>query len=83
MSLVAIAMVLGAAVLHAVWNLLAKRSDDVLSYLWSISVASLMIYAAPFAVAIRDQPVEWDWIRFAAASGLLHVWILFPACARV
>jgi drug/metabolite transporter (DMT)-like permease len=72
MDLVAIAMVLSAAVLHAVWNALAKRSDDVLAYLFAIVAAALVIYAIPFAVLAVDEPFEWDWLRFALASGLIH-----------
>jgi len=73
MSLVAIAMVLGAAVLHAAWNLLAKKSADVLSFLWAISVASLVLYALPFFYVVRNEPIEWNWVRFAIISGVLHV----------
>lgn len=73
MSLVAIAMVLGAAVLHAVWNLFAKRSSDPTTFLWAISAAALGIYLVPAAVLLRGQPVEWDWLRFALISGVLHV----------
>lgn len=72
MDLVAIAMVLGAAVLHAVWNLLAKRSDDVLAFLWVITVAPLVIYAIPFGFLAVREPWEWDWIRFAIASAIIH-----------
>lgn len=72
MSLVAISMVLTAAIIHALWNMLAKRSDDVLAFLWAISAAALVIYAVPFAFLIRNEPIEWDWLRFAIASGLLH-----------
>jgi drug/metabolite transporter (DMT)-like permease len=73
MDLVAIVMVLSAAVVHALWNALAKQSDDILAYLWSICVAALVIYAIPFAVLATREELEWDWLRFALLSGLLHV----------
>lgn len=73
MDLVAIGMVLGAAVIHALWNALAKRSDDILSYLWAICVAAVVIYAIPFAVLLVDQELRWDWLRFVLASGVLHI----------
>jgi len=72
MDLVAIAMVLSAAVLHALWNALAKRSDDVLAYFFSILAAALVIYAVPFAILAHDETFEWNWLRFAVASGLIH-----------
>lgn len=73
MDIVAIVMVLSAAVIHALWNALAKRSSDVLAYLWAISVAALAIYAIPFAVLASREEFHWDWLRFALASGVLHV----------
>jgi drug/metabolite transporter (DMT)-like permease len=72
MSLVAIAMVLGSAVVHALWNMLAKRSGDALAFFWAISVTALVVYAVPFAVAAQRTPWEWDWLRFALASGAIH-----------
>jgi drug/metabolite transporter (DMT)-like permease len=72
MDLVAIAMVLSAAGLHALWNALAKRSDDVLAYFFAIVTAALVIYAIPFAILAKNEPFEWDWLRFAIASGLIH-----------
>lgn len=72
MDLVAIVMVLSAAVIHAVWNLLAKRSDDPLAYFCAIAIVALLVYAAPFLYLMRDVPIEWDWFRFALASGGLH-----------
>jgi drug/metabolite transporter (DMT)-like permease len=73
MDLVAIVMVLSAAVIHALWNALAKRSDDVLAYLWAISLAALVIYAIPFVVLATREDFRWDWLRFALASGVIHV----------
>ncbi len=72
MSFVAIAMVMTAAVIHAVWNMLAKRSDDALAFFWSITAASLVIFAVPFAVLAPRETWEWDWLRFALFSGVLH-----------
>jgi len=81
MSLIAVGMVLGAAVVHAIWNALAKRSDDALAYFWLISAAALAIYALPFAFLATEEPFRWDWLRFAVASALLHV-AYFVALAR-
>jgi drug/metabolite transporter (DMT)-like permease len=73
MSLVAIVMVLSAAVIHAVWNTLAKRSIDALAFLWAISLAGLLIYAVPFFVLAPREQWEWDWLRIAINSGVIHV----------
>lgn len=73
MDIVAIIMVLSAATIHALWNVLAKRSDDVLAYLWSICVAATAIYAVPFALLAAREEFRWDWLRFALASGALHI----------
>lgn len=72
MSLIAIAMVLSSAVVHALWNMLGKRSGDALAFFWAISLAALVIYAVPFAVVARQVSWEWDWLRFALLSGAIH-----------
>jgi drug/metabolite transporter (DMT)-like permease len=46
----AIALVLAAAVLHAVWNALAKRAGDPLSFLW-LSFALATALLSPVALA--------------------------------
>ncbi len=44
----ALALVIGAAVLHAAWNVLAKCAQNPLAFLWSsVSVATLFL--GPFA----------------------------------
>jgi drug/metabolite transporter (DMT)-like permease len=56
----ALALVLGAAVLHAAWNALAKRGRDPLCFLWaSFSAATLLLL--PLAV--------W-WLRDGGVSAL-------------
>ena len=50
MSLLAIALVLIAAVIHAGWNALAKRRPDVLTFFWALTVAAL----DPLRRSVRD-----------------------------
>jgi drug/metabolite transporter (DMT)-like permease len=73
MSLVAISMVLSAAVIHAVWNTLAKRSEDAIAFMWAIAVAGLVIYLIPFLILAPRETWELDWLRFAVTSGVIHV----------
>ena len=65
MSGPAIALVVCAAVLHAIWNALAKRADNQFVFLWSsVSLATLLLL--PFGLA--RFPLE-----SAAAAGLPFV----------
>jgi drug/metabolite transporter (DMT)-like permease len=73
MSLVAVALVLFAAVLHAGWNALAKRRADVLAFYWALTVAALGLYAIPFVVLIRRHPPSWEGVPFLVASSLAEV----------
>ncbi|MGH2533278.1 MAG: hypothetical protein ACRDJW_13345, partial [Thermomicrobiales bacterium] len=63
-SALALGLVVVAAAMHAGWNALAKRSGDSLAFMWSFTVASLVIYAIPFAILIVDNPPDWDGLRF-------------------
>ncbi|MEN9775836.1 MAG: hypothetical protein RL322_2906 [Pseudomonadota bacterium] len=76
MTLVALAMVLGAAILHALWNLAAKqaRSSGV-AFVWSCSLLSTVIWALPALWLEGDRlpglpPGVW---LLAASSAVLHV----------
>ena len=41
----ALALVLGSALLHATWNLLAKRARGGVAFLWLLTVGTAVIYA--------------------------------------
>lgn len=63
-------LALGAAALHAAWNLVAKRSVDHFLALWGQFAAAALIGVVVVA-ATRDLPaVAWGW---AAICGALHV----------
>lgn len=74
MSLAATALVLAAALTHATWNALAKRSGDPLSFLWAASVLALPIYALPAGIALARTgwPGRAAWL-FVALSAVFHV----------
>jgi drug/metabolite transporter (DMT)-like permease len=72
-SAAALSLVVLAAAMHAGWNALAKRSGDSLAFMWSFTVASLVIYAIPFAVLIAEHRPDREGAGFVVASALVHV----------
>lgn len=70
--LLATALSLAAAVLHAGWNLAAKQSGDRFIALWGQFLVSGAIGAVVLVVwAVVDDPsIAWPW---AVISGLVHV----------
>ena len=75
MPLTALALVLVAALLHASWNILAKKTGGSRHFIWMGGVLIAVIYA-PLAAWLgwrevpRWQAREW---AFVCASGLLHL----------
>src|SRR4051812_29142263 len=75
MPLTALALVLVAALLHASWNILAKKTGGNRHFVWMGGVLVVLIYA-PLAAWLgwrevpRWQAREW---AFVCASGLLHL----------
>ena len=72
----ALALVLGAAVLHALWNLAAKGvGEDRLLFIWLYAALSAVIWV-PVAVVSTlvsgDWPT-WVWLGAAAVSGSMHI----------
>ena len=70
MSSAALALALGAAILHAVWNLLLAGSRDVLAAT-AVALGSSVIVALPFAVATWG--IEREAIPWLVASGALEL----------
>lgn len=75
MTAAAIALVLAAAVLHATWNLLTKRSGGGSAFIWLALGLSAILYAPVAAVAVLVQhprfgPTE---ITFMIGTALLHL----------
>src|SRR6476659_3770331 len=75
MSLYVLALVLTAAVLHASWNLLAKKTKGKIPFIWLQYLASNILYL-PFLFsqtnqdyAIYSQPLLW----FSLSSAVLHL----------
>ncbi len=75
MSLHAIVLVLAAALIHAVWNLILKKAEGRLPLLWLVSVVSAVIYL-PFVI----REIQFDKTQlttalyvFASGSAVLHL----------
>ena len=75
MTLVALALVLAAAVCHAVWNLLAKRAGGGAAFVWLFEALALVLYAPlAVAVAVAERPrLGAAELLFVGGSGLLHL----------
>jgi drug/metabolite transporter (DMT)-like permease len=75
MSLYILILVLTAAILHASWNLLAKKTKGKAPFIWLQYVASNILYL-PFLFfqtnqdgAVYSQPLLW----FSLSSAVLHL----------
>ena len=82
MSSAALALALGAAILHAVWNLLLAGSRDVLAAT-AVALGSSLVVALPFAVAtwgIEREAIPW--LVASAALELVYFLTLTAAYQR-
>jgi drug/metabolite transporter (DMT)-like permease len=72
----ALVLVLGAAVLHATWNFLAKRSAGAgAPFVWLVDVGSAVLWTPVAVVAILASSPRFGWagVGLAAGSAVLHV----------
>lgn len=75
MTLLALALVLVAAVVHATWNLLAKRAGGDATFVWLYGIVAIVLYA-PLAIPVLLR----NWAAYGAlhwafmtGSGLIHM----------
>jgi drug/metabolite transporter (DMT)-like permease len=71
----ALALVLGAAVLHATWNYLAKRAGTAgVGFVWLCAACATVIYlpVAIVAFLVTRPDIGWTEMGFLAGSGFLH-----------
>lgn len=78
MSSAALGLALGAAVLHALWNLLLAGSRDVLAAT-AVALGSSLVVALPFALATWE--VEAGAVPWLVASGALELVYFFTLAA--
>ena len=81
MSGPAVALVVCAAVLHAIWNALAKRAENQFAFLWSsVSLATLLLL--PLGLwRLPAEPSPSAGLPFVAASIGIHA-VYFWALSR-
>ena len=75
----ALALVVSAAVLHAVWNALTKRGRDQLVFLWcSVTLATLVLAPAGCWFLLRDgfPPAALPFVLATIALHALYFWAL-------
>ena len=76
MSPTALALVLVAAVLHALWNLAAKRaSGDGYLFVWWYNVASAVLWL-PVGLVVLGRagwPLGWELLVGPAVSAVFHI----------
>src|SRR6266542_4033561 len=75
MSALALVLVLCAALTHATWNMLAKRSGGGLAFIWLFGAASTVLLLVPalVALAIERPHLGAAQFLFIAGSGILHI----------
>ena len=82
MPLTALAIALGAAVIHSLWNLVIARStDNQATTAVAIFFGTLVIM--PFAVWAWDvRPEAWPWIAASSVLELVYFYLLTAAYSR-
>ncbi|MEG3589731.1 DMT family transporter [Citrobacter freundii] len=76
MQLSAVAMILTAAVAHAVWNIASKyKKEDTLVFVWTYSCASALLWVPISLILIVDGQQAFGWRLAVAAviSSVLHI----------
>jgi drug/metabolite transporter (DMT)-like permease len=80
-STAALLLVLGAAVIHAGWNALAKRGGDPLAFLWCFGVVGTVLYLPGALYVLLDGGFPAAAVPYVIATVLLHS-IYFFALGR-
>ena len=75
MTVAALALVLSSALLHATWNLLAKRASGGLAFVWLFTILDAILYAplAIVALVLLRPHIGWLELAFIGGSALLHI----------
>ena len=75
MTAAALALVLGSALLHATWNLLAKRARGGVAFLWLLTVGTAVVYApvAGLYLWLARPEVTAAHAGAALVSSAIHV----------
>ena len=68
----ALALVLGAAVIHATWNAMAKGARDPMAMLWWAGVLSSLLLAPPALYVLTRDGFSPNALPFVVATVILH-----------
>lgn len=74
MTAAAVALVLTAAVAHALWNFILKRSGGGIAFMWLFALMATLLYAPIAGALLWHQRFELGWlaIAFILLSALIH-----------
>jgi drug/metabolite transporter (DMT)-like permease len=75
LTLFALGLVVVGALIHALWNLLAKQSAGGALLVWWYSVVSTALYTPLALWAIAGGGMKWTWLAggMILATGILHL----------
>lgn len=77
MTVAALLLVAGAAVLHAGWNALAKRAGEPVLFLWWVGVVASAVYAPIALAALAREGFRAVAIPFVIGTVVLHALYFF------
>ena len=77
MSSTALVLVIGAALMHAGWNALAKRAGDPLAFLWWAGALGTLLYLPGGLYILWDRGFRAAALPFVIATVLLHAVYFF------
>ncbi len=71
----ALLLVLTAALLHALWNLLAKRASGGIPFTWLFSLLTVVLWAPIIVVYVLIWRPTLDWlgVLFIFGSATIHL----------
>lgn len=81
MESVAVLLVMCSAVMHATWNMLARRSSDPFAFFFCFNVAAVVIWAPPALLMLNRHPLEPIGLLLILGSGMLQVIYFFTLAA--
>src|SRR5215218_9162823 len=82
MSGPALGLVLLAAICHATWNLLARRANEKLAFLWCGNLVSSILFLPLGAWLLLTEPIPllgWAVVGISAILEALYYWTLAQA----
>lgn len=77
MVLLAFLLVIFSGLLHALWNLFAKKSVSKITFLWSIHIVSFILLLPYFLWKVPELRLDGDGILLFLASMLFQIFYVF------